>query len=111
MPMSRHNQPDRKRGREHFSPDRKRGRERFSPPDLESLDPRIMLSVTASFSGGTLRVTGDDQNNVISISRDVAGNILVNNGAIPIAGAPATIANTDHLHLVGAGGNDTITLN
>src|SRR5437868_3782878 len=89
----------------------KRGREPlFSSPAVEPLDPRVMLSVTALFADGTLRVTGDDADNVITISRDLAGNILVNNGAVPVQGAPATVANTTHLHLVGAGGNDNISL-
>lgn len=77
---------------------------------LESLDCRVMLAVTASIGGGELRVTGDDLDNVIVVSRTVAGTILVNNGAVPIAGGAATVANTNHFHLVGAGGNDNISL-
>jgi hypothetical protein len=79
---------------------------------LEPLDRRIMLAVTASFSAASreLVVTGDDQDNVIVISRTAAGAILVNNGAIPILGDVPTVANTLHFHLVGAGGNDNISL-
>src|SRR5262245_9973388 len=80
---------------------------------IEPLPARVMLSITALFSdggGGMLRVTGDDQDNIITISRDAVGNILVNNGAVPIAGGTPTIANTDHLHLVGGAGNDNIAL-
>jgi hypothetical protein len=79
-------------------------------PLLEPLDSRVMLSITALSTGGELRVTGDDQDNVIMISRTVGGSILVNNGAVPITGGVATVANTTHLHLVGAGGNDNISL-
>jgi hypothetical protein len=69
-----------------------------------------MLSVTALFAEGTLRVTGDDQDNVIKVSSNAAGIILVNDGAIPILGGAATVANTNHFHIVGAGGNDDISL-
>jgi Ca2+-binding RTX toxin-like protein len=78
---------------------------------VEALDRRVMLSVTAMFAEGTLRVTGDDQDNVITISRTAGGAILVNNGAVPIQGAAATAANTTHFHVVGGGGNDNISLN
>src|SRR5215213_3782101 len=78
---------------------------------VEALDRRVMFAVTASLAGGTLFVTGDDQDNVITISRTAGGTILVNNGAIPIQGGIATVANTTHFHLVGAGGNDNISLN
>src|SRR4051812_44360750 len=77
---------------------------------VEPREPRVILSGTALFSGGELKVTGDDQDNVIMISRTVGGTILVNNGAVAIAGGVATVANTTHLHLVGAGGNDNISL-
>jgi hypothetical protein len=78
---------------------------------IELLDRRVLPAVTALIAAGTLRVTGDDQDNVITISRDEGGTILVNNGDVPVQGGTATIANTSHLHLVGAGGNDSISLN
>jgi hypothetical protein len=83
---------------------------RVELPGIELLDRRILPAVTAVLAAGTLRVTGDDQDNVITISRDAGGTILVNHGDVPIQGGTATIANTNHLHLVGAGGNDTISL-
>jgi Ca2+-binding RTX toxin-like protein len=86
-------------------------RQRTVPAAAEPLPNRLMLSVTALFTAGELRVTGDAQDNVIAISRDAAGTIFVNNGAIPIQGGTPTVANTTHLHLVGADGNDAITLN
>jgi Ca2+-binding RTX toxin-like protein len=79
-------------------------------PVVEPLDRRVMFAVTASLSAGTLRVTGDEQDNAITISRTAAGAILVNDGAIPIAGDAATVDNTNHLHLVSGAGNDTISL-
>src|SRR5437763_1449765 len=85
-------------------------RERVAPV-VEALDNRLMLSVTAMLAGGTLFVTGDEQDNVIAISRTAGGTILVNNGAVPIQGGTATVANTTHFHVVGAGGDDNISLN
>src|SRR5436305_7417300 len=81
-------------------------------PWVETLDRRVMLAVTASFSaaGGTLRVTGDAQDNVITISRNASGMILVNNGAISVLGDTPTVANTTSFHLVGGDGNDNIAL-
>jgi Ca2+-binding RTX toxin-like protein len=69
-----------------------------------------MLSITALSSAGTLRVTGDDEDNVIVVSRTAAGAILVNNGAVAIQGDVPTVANTTHFHIVAAGGNDRVTL-
>ncbi len=94
-------------------PDRRRPSRRFPLVELtgiELLDRRVLPAVTALFAAGTLRVTGDDQDNVITISRNEGGTILVNNGDVAIQGGTATVANTSHLHLVGAGGNDRIFL-
>src|SRR5262249_23855380 len=55
---------------------------------------RLTPTVSASFSAGTLRVAGDDLDNAIVISRDAAGTILVNGGAVVIQGGPVTVANT-----------------
>jgi Ca2+-binding RTX toxin-like protein len=80
-------------------------------PAVEALDPRVMLAVTASFSAGTLRVTGDDQDNLITISRNALGTILLNGGAIPILGDPNPNILSVHTTLVvGAGGDDHLTL-
>jgi Ca2+-binding RTX toxin-like protein len=81
------------------------------PLTLESLDGRIMPSVTATFQGGTLAVFGDNQANTIEVSRDAAGTILVNGGAVAVRGGAPTLANTTLLQVFGEGGNDTITLN
>ena len=51
-------------------------------------------ATTATFTNGVLTVFGDSGANTITISRDAAGTILVNNGAIPIAGGTPTVANT-----------------
>ena len=70
-------------------------------------------AVTASFTPGTgaLTVNGDAQNNTITISRDAAGKILVNGGAVAVLGGTPTVANTALIQVFGLNGNDTITLN
>ena len=70
------------------------------------------MAVTASFLSGTqlLSVFGDNLNNNITISRNAAGKILVNGGAVAIKGGTPTVANTALIQVFGQGGNDTITL-
>src|SRR2546430_15405656 len=50
------------------------------------------------------------RSNAITVSRDVAGNLLVNNGAIHIAGTAPTVANTQLIKILAASGNDSLTL-
>jgi Ca2+-binding RTX toxin-like protein len=57
-----------------------------------------------------LRVAGDDLDNTIVVSRDVAGGILVNGGAVAIQGGAATVANTRLIFLNGGNGNDNLSL-
>jgi Ca2+-binding RTX toxin-like protein len=75
--------------------------------------PPAHAAVTASFNPGTgvLTVFGDSLDNTITISRDAAGKLLVNNGAVRVAGPPPTVANTALIQVFGQAGNDTITLN
>jgi Ca2+-binding RTX toxin-like protein len=67
-------------------------------------------AVTATLSNGTLSVFGDSLDNNITVSRDAAGKLLVNGGAITVAGGTATVANTSLIQVFGQGGNDTVTL-
>ena len=53
---------------------------------------------------------GDELDNTITTSRDAAGRILVNGGAVSVDGGQATVANTATIQVFGQGGNDTITL-
>ena len=54
------------------------------------------MAITSSFSSnGILSEFGDAADNTITISRNAAGNILVNGGAVPILGGTPTVANTD----------------
>src|SRR5215208_4152444 len=67
-------------------------------------------ATTASFSGGVLSVNGDSLDNTIAVSRDAAGKILVNGGAVAVIGGTPTVANTAKIQVFGLSGNDTITL-
>jgi Ca2+-binding RTX toxin-like protein len=85
---------------------------RFAPT-VQPLEAREVPAVIATFSpaGGTLTVFGDSLNNTIEVSRNAAGNILVNGGAVAVLGGTPTVANTALIQVFGLGGNDTITLN
>ncbi|MBC8105706.1 MAG: calcium-binding protein [Anaerolineae bacterium] len=69
-----------------------------------------MFAVTASFSNGVLSVFGDSLDNTITLSRNAAGTILVNGGAVAVQGGTPTVANTSAMQAFGQGGNDAITL-
>ncbi len=70
------------------------------------------MTTSASFSqgSGVLSVFGDALSNTILASRDAAGNILVNHGAVSIAGDQPTVGNTSVIQVFGQAGNDTISL-
>ncbi len=70
------------------------------------------MAITASFLPGAriLSVFGDSLGNNVRASRDAAGQILINGGAVPVLGGTATVANTDLIQLFGQAGNDTITV-
>jgi Ca2+-binding RTX toxin-like protein len=72
-----------------------------------------MLSIAALYFPGRdgLVVVGDNGNNTIEISRDNAGNLLVNGGTVPIQRGTPTVANTRVIRVLGQGGNDVISLN
>jgi Ca2+-binding RTX toxin-like protein len=73
--------------------------------------PPASAATTATFSNGVLTVTGDGANNSIALSRDAAGRILVNNGAVTVVGGTPTVANTALIRAFGRAGNDSISLN
>jgi Ca2+-binding RTX toxin-like protein len=82
-------------------------------PSFEALEDRRLLAVTATFSAasGVLNVYGDSGDNVVEVSRNAAGAILVNGGAVAIVGGAPTVANTSLMNLFGLSGNDTLSLN
>src|SRR5205823_5555409 len=77
-----------------------------------TLGERTLPSVTASFvpSAGILSVIGDSLNNSIVVSRDAAGHILINGGAVAVAGGAPTVATTALIQVFGQAGNDQISL-
>src|SRR5258708_1055805 len=75
----------------------RRKRAGFGAGVVESLEARCTAGVTATFlpgGFGLLTVFGDALNNTIQVSRNAAGTILVNGGAVAIKGGTATVANT-----------------
>jgi Ca2+-binding RTX toxin-like protein len=70
----------------------------------------MVMAVTANFAAGTLTITGDSPDDPITVSRNAAGEIVINGGAIAISGGPSTVANTSLIQAFGLGGNDTINL-
>src|SRR5262245_48360135 len=78
---------------------------------FETLDQRLTPAVNAFFGGGVLTIRGDHLNNTIDVSRDAAGHLLVNGGAVSIKGATSTVTNTKLITVFGLSGNDTISLN
>jgi Ca2+-binding RTX toxin-like protein len=83
---------------------------RFAPC-VSQLEGREVPAVIATFALGQLSVFGDNLNNTIEVSRNAAGQILVNGGAVPVLGGTPTVANTAAIQVFGLGGNDTVTLN
>ena len=67
-------------------------------------------ATTAAFTNGVLSVTGDSLDNNIQISRNAAGQILVNGGAVAVVGGTPTVANTAQIRVFGLNGNDVVTL-
>jgi Ca2+-binding RTX toxin-like protein len=77
---------------------------------FEPLDNRIMPAITAVFAAGQLTITGDAQSNTIVVSRNAAGSLLVNGGAVSVQGGTPTVANVATVQVFGLAGNDTISL-
>jgi Ca2+-binding RTX toxin-like protein len=86
-------------------------RKRFVPGQ-ETLEARLAPAIIATFTpgSGTLTVMGDGQDNTITISRNAAGNILVNGGAVAVRGGAPSVANVSLIQAFGQGGHDTISL-
>jgi Ca2+-binding RTX toxin-like protein len=69
------------------------------------------MAITGNFNPATgiLTALGDNAGNTITASRDAAGNLLVNGGAVPIVGGRAGRQH-HQIQGFGLGGNDTIAL-
>ena len=72
-----------------------------------------VMAIVSSFNpSARIHTTfGDANGNAITISRNAAGTILVNGGAVPVIGGTPTVANTSLIQVFGQDGNDIITLN
>src|SRR6516165_4875335 len=70
----------------------------------------MTIKATFSAAAGLLSEVGDSVDNTIVTSRDAAGQLFVNGGAVPIVGGQATVANTSMIQVFGQGGSDTIAL-
>jgi Ca2+-binding RTX toxin-like protein len=70
------------------------------------------MAITASFNAaaGALSIVSDSLDNMVTVSRDAAGQILVNGGAVPILGGVPTVANTALIQAFGLGGADNLVL-
>ena len=68
--------------------------------------------VTAVLSAQTsmLNVTGTELAEAIEVSRNAAGDIFLNGGAVVVAGGHPTLANTTLIVANGGGGNDALAL-
>jgi hypothetical protein len=76
---------------------------------LTALESRLAPAITATFSAtdGLLTIIGDGLDNNIVASRDAAGTILVNQGAVQVQGGTPTVANTVEIRIFGLRGDDT----
>ena len=77
---------------------------------LAATSASASAATTASFNDGVLSVNGDANNNSIAVSRNAAGQILVNGGAVNVIGGTPTVANTSLIQVFGLAGQDTITI-
>jgi Ca2+-binding RTX toxin-like protein len=71
------------------------------------------MAIKSTFLPGSqiLSVFDDSLDNDITVSRNAAGTILVNGGAVPVLGGTPTAANTSLIQVFGTAGNDFIALN
>jgi hypothetical protein len=65
----------------------------------------VAIKATFSPGAGLLSVFDDNLDNSIVASRDPAGNILINGGAVAVTGGQPTVANTAMIQVFGTGGN------
>src|SRR5215216_81150 len=70
------------------------------------------MAITATFlpGAGLLSVFGDGLGNTVTFSRNAAGTILINGGAVPVIGGTPTVANTSRIQAFGLSDDDIITL-
>ncbi len=95
-------------------PDKSKGKVKVQVFDTRHRDAEVVHvdvvapTISAVFAGGILSVSGDNEDNVLTVSRDAAGTILVNDGTVPVTGDIPTVANTTLIRILGLKGNDTL---
>ena len=78
--------------------------------DPATSDEPATLAATATFANATLTLVGDALANGLTVGRDSAGLLVVNGGAVPVAGGTPTVDNTTLIQAFGQGGDDSIAL-
>lgn len=78
---------------------------------VKRLAPTQVITATFDPGSGTLNIIGDAQNNTIEVSRNAAGGLLVNGGAVVVQGGTPTVANTALIQIFGRDGDDALSLN
>lgn len=68
---------------------------------------------TATFdpANGVLNVIADSADNIIVVTRDSSGRLLINNGEVEVTGGMPTVGNTSVIKIYGRDGADQIMLN
>ncbi len=77
---------------------------------VKRLIPEEPWSATFEPLTGVLTIVANDLDNIVIVSRDAAGNLRINNGAITITGGAPTVANTILIQIFGRGGHDQLGL-
>src|SRR5262245_65150959 len=70
------------------------------------------MTITATYfpSQDFLSVDADASDDMITLSRDAGGNILINGGAVQIQGGTPTVANTNFIQILARQGADTVVI-
>jgi hypothetical protein len=83
---------------------RRNGDSLVSP--VKPLDARLVPAAIATLNGGTPSVFGESLGDTITISRDTAGDILVNGHGVQVRWRTPTVASTNLIQVFAQGGNN-----
>jgi hypothetical protein len=70
----------------------------------------IHMAISGYYSHGIVSLIADADASNLTVSRNAAGTLLVNGGAVAISGGVPTVANTSLIQVFGLGGDEFITL-